>query len=193
MPRPAINSVTQATELKKWYWLKSELVGFCKEQKINYSGSKFEIIERIANVLDFEENANITTKKVTSSFNWAKSQLMLETIITDSYTNGPNTRRFFKEHCGEKFHFNIPFMAWMKTNTGETLADAVQEWKKQNAITKTKGIKSEIPEGNQYNQYLRDFFEANPNKTMKEARHFWKLKRALPLGKHKYELSDLDL
>jgi Domain of unknown function (DUF6434) len=84
-------------------------------------------------------------------------------------------------------------MAWMKSNVGKTLADAIEEWKRLDEQSRQKDFKSEIPKGNQYNQYLRDFFADNSNKTIKEAKHFWKLKRALPLGLHKYERSDLEL
>ena len=66
-------------------------------------------------------------------------------------------------------------------------------WVKINAELKDKNTKSIIPEGNQYNQYMRDFFKDNPDKTIHEARHFWQLKRSLPLGKQMYERSDLDL
>jgi hypothetical protein len=119
--------------------------------------------------------------------------LELNTIITDSYTNGPNTRQFFKEHCGERFHFSIPFMDFMKNNCGKTLQDAINEWKRLDELSKYKNFKSEIPEGNQYNKYIRDFFADNPNMTINQARHFWKLKRSLPLGRHIYERTDLEL
>jgi hypothetical protein len=100
---------------------------------------------------------------------------------------------FFKEHCGDTFHFSIPFMDFMKNNCGKTLQDAVNEWQRLDELTKNKNHKSTIPSGNQYNQYIRDFFVDNPNKTIKEARHCWQLKRALPLGRHVYERTDLGL
>jgi hypothetical protein len=192
--RPNIDDITSGEELKKWYWLKAELVGFCKKTGINYSGSKFEILDRIALSLEAGKVV-LEEKKVkpTSKFDWSKEALTLDTLITDSYRNGPNTRKFFKEYCGSKFSFNIAFMAWMKHNVDKTLRDAVEEWERINAEFKDKNTQSVIPEGNQYNQYLRDFFTDNPTKTIKEARYFWQLKRALPLGKHRYERSDLDL
>jgi Domain of unknown function (DUF6434)/SAP domain-containing new25 len=192
--RPNIDDITSGEELKKWYWLKAELVTFCKKTGIHYSGSKFDILDRIALSLDAEKVV-LEEKKVkpSSKFDWSKETLTLDTLITDSYTNGPNTRTFFREYCGPKFSFNIPFMAWMKHNVGKTLHDAVEEWERLNVQSKNKNNQSVIPESNQYNQYLRDFFADNPNKTIKEARHFWQLKRALPLGKHRYEKSDLDL
>jgi hypothetical protein len=196
MTRPEIYDIQTGAELKRWYWLKQELVDYCKQCQLSYIGAKFDILERIAFALD---NGDSKSKKITSSskptskFNWSKSILTPATIITDSYTNGPNTRKFFKEHCGEKFHFSIPFMAYMKNNCGKTLKDAIAEWHRLHKESNKKNFKSTIPEGNQYNKYIRDFFADNPHLTMKEARHFWKLKRSLPLGRHVYEKSDLTL
>jgi SAP domain-containing new25 len=50
--RPNIDDISSGEELKKWYWLKAELVTFCKKISFNYSGSKFEILDRIALSLD---------------------------------------------------------------------------------------------------------------------------------------------
>lgn len=84
-------------------------------------------------------------------------------------------------------------MNWMKENAGKTLKDAVTEWERLEELKKGGNHKSEIPEGNQYNKYMRDFFADNPDKTIADARLCWKLKRALPLGRHVYERSDLSL
>jgi hypothetical protein len=193
--RPDILTFQTGEDFKKWYWLKEEVVAYCKSAGIPYSGSKFEIIDRIAKALDKGLEAAPKPKKadISSKMEWNKADLTLETVITDSYKNGPNVRRFFMEYCGQNFSFNIEFMAWMKANVGKTLKDAVEEWLKIAAQSKDKTFKKAIPEGNQYNQYMRDFFANNPDKTIKEARHFWQLKRALPLGLHKYERSDLEL
>jgi hypothetical protein len=64
-----------------------------------------------------------------STFNWHLEPLSPETVITSSYKNTQNIRRFFKQHIGEHFSFNRKFMAFIKTNTGITLAQAVEEWK----------------------------------------------------------------
>lgn len=191
--RPEITTIETGTELKRWYWLKAELAAYCKAAGISYSGSKFEILDRIADVLDGKKVSRKKPKKPKSTFNWATETLTPETIITDSYKNGPNSRSFFKEYCGGKFSFNIAFMDWMKANTGKTLRDAVTEWERLEALKRSGKHKSDIPEGNQYNKYVRDFFDDNPDKTIAEARHYWKLKRALPLGRHVYERSDLEL
>lgn len=195
MKRPDLIDIKTAGELRQWYWLKEELVDYCKQIKVSYTGSKAEITDRLAVMLEtgtVEAAKPKKKKKVTSRFNWAKEKLTPATIITDSYTNGPNTRRFFKEQIGPKFKFNIDFMAWMKANCGKTLGEAVEQWQKLEDRKKDKTFKSTIPSSNQYNQYMRDFFADNPDLTIKDARKYWLLKRSLP-GHNRYEKSDLNL
>jgi SAP domain-containing new25 len=79
--------------------LKKELVDYCKRKGLNYSGGKFDILERIAETLDkglLSPNKKNPSSNPVSKFNWAKYLLSLYTAITDSYTNGPNTRHFFR-------------------------------------------------------------------------------------------------
>jgi hypothetical protein len=191
--RPAIATIKTGKELKRWYWLKEELVAYCKQNAIVYSGGKFTILERIAKKLDGKKLISKTNTKAVSIFDWHGAPLTPNTIISDNYKNSQNVRRFFKVHCVEKFHFSIPFMKWMKANTGKKLKDAIIEWKRLQKIVSDKSFKSVIPAHNQYNQYIRDFFADNPGKTLKDARHYWKLKRQLPVQRHRYERSDLKL
>jgi hypothetical protein len=196
MKRPDILSIQNGEELKRWYWLKQELVEYCKLVDLGYAGSKFDLLDRIANALDKKENIepkSITSKQKASKFNWHSEELTPDTIITDSYKNSQNVRRFFVQQCGSTFHFSIPLMDFMKNSCGKTLQDAVNEWQRLSKQGKDKNFKSEIPPGNQYNKYIRDFFADNPNMTIAQARHFWKLKRSLPLGRHIYEKEDLEL
>jgi hypothetical protein len=164
---------------------------------LNYGGSKFDILNRIADKLDGRAAKQATTlknsKTIISSFNWSKEPLTLETKITDSYRNGPHVRKFFIEHCRADFHFSIPFMQWMKQSVGRNLKSAVKEWSRLQVLKKNKGFKSLIPAGNQYNQYLRDFFKDNPERKIHDARLCSQMKRQLPLERHRYERSDLEL
>jgi hypothetical protein len=193
--RPDIFTIQTGKELKRWYWLKEELVSYCKVAKLNYEGAKFDILNRLADKLDgysVEHTSSLKNSKTKiSSFNWSKEPLTIETKITDSYRNGPHVRKFFIEHCGADFHFSIPFMQWMKQSLGRNLKSAVKEWNRLKALKKSKDFKSSIPAGNQYNQYLRDFFKDNPGRKINDARLCWKTKRQLPLERHRYERSDL--
>lgn len=63
-------------------------------------------------------------------FDWHSERLTKNTIITDSYKNTQNVRRFFIANIGEHFHFTREFMKFMKQSSGKTLDDALTEWKK---------------------------------------------------------------
>ncbi|MEM9734737.1 MAG: DUF6434 domain-containing protein [Pseudomonadota bacterium] len=186
--RPAIHTITTGAELKRWYWLKAELEVEYQRLGLPTGGSKAQMTERLAHFLDTDEVLKPVARRSESKFNWARETLTRETIITDSYRNGPNVRAFFEAEYGPDFKFNIAFMAWMKDNVGKTLGDAIEA---RRAIAKReKTEKPPIPEGNQYNAYTRAFHLANPDRTAKDARTCWAWKRARP-GHNRYEDGDL--
>ena len=195
--RPEIHTVTDSVELRRWYWTKEELLIECRRLSLRTSGGKFQLLDRISHFHDTGETAFPGDKKrtITSKFDWHSAPLSLETVITDSYKNSQNVRRFFKAHVGDHFKFDIAIMAWMKENEGRTLADAVEAIKSLEAKAKQPGFQSKIADHNQFNQYTRDFLADNPQMGMKNVRYFWALKRALPSddGRHRYDPSDLDL
>lgn len=201
--RPEITSVKSGDELRRWYWLKSDLVTYARVLGVKVSGGKFEILQRISDYLDTGEKTSNTPskpKKLTSKFDWPKFDwhsevLTPETQITDSYKNTQNVRGFFIENAGSNFKFNIEFMAWMKSNIGQTLGDAVNEYRAMRARMNEPDFKSKIEDHNQFNSYTRDFLADNPEMGMDDVRKYWARKIKLPSdsGRHEYERSDLDL
>lgn len=190
--RPVLASITDAQVFLDWYWLKAELVDHCRSVGLSTQGTKADLTDRIAHLLSTGERLRpVRLARPTSPVDWATAELTPETVITDSYRNGPNVRRFFVAELGGRFTFNIEFMAWMRANVGRTLADAVAEWR---AIEHRRqhGQRAGIPEGNQFNQYVRDFFAANPERSMADARACWAAKRRRP-GHNRYEAVDLDI
>ncbi len=69
-----------------------------------------------------------------AEFDWHGGAITGATIITKSYRNTQNVRRFFKAACGESFKFDRFFMAWLKAAAGQTMADAVAEWQRRQAM-----------------------------------------------------------
>ena len=195
--RPEIGTIKTGEELRKWYWRKDELVMHARNLGLKTSSGKFTILDRIANFLDTGEKTlpSDKNKKPVSKFDWHSESLSKSTVITDSYKNTQNVRRFFKSEVGEGFSFNIAFMEWMKANMGLTLADACEAYLALQAQTKVPGFKTNIKSHNQFNQYTRDFLEDNPELGMADVRRVWALKIQLPSdnGRHVYERSDLKL
>ncbi len=169
-------------EFKSRYWLKKELIAFCREKRINTSGGKIEITERILAFLQNDEIIKKPTeksRKKLSGFDWNRSPLTPGTLITDNYKNTEQVRNFFKKQIGEHFRFNTAFMSWMKENAGLTLQDAVKEWERLSVVKRDKNHPSEIAPQFEYNQFIRDYFKENPGKTIQDAIKKWRKKRGI--------------
>lgn len=197
MERPKFENITTGAEFNNWYWLKAEMVEICKQANLLYTGSKFELRDRIMYALDNGGKLLPIPKKVkpTSKFNWAREALTLQTIITDNISFGPNFRRFMKSQVGDKFSCHSDFMDWCKASAGKTLQDAVLEWQVLEDRKKNPDFKREIAAHNMFNQYIRDFLADNAGKTFSEAKAAWDIKKKLPMknGFVKYEKTDLEL
>ena len=192
--RPNLDSDISVKDFTDFYWLKAELVDFCKKEGLSRSGSKIEITNRISNYLKTGEKeiSKLKKSKPTSKFDWNKEPLSLETIITDNYKNSENVRAFFQEHTERQFKFNVKFMNWMKKNIGKTLQDAINQWEVFELEKKNRTAPKNIAPQFEYNTYTRDFLADNPNLTKADAIRFWKIKRSIR-GGNEYKKSDLEL
>lgn len=190
--RPEIAQCTDAATFRQWYYLKTELVAFARAHGIKTTGGKFEIADRIAYFLDHGAPPveAKTTRKVMSKFDWHSTPLTPETVITDSYKNTQNMRRFMQAEIPH-YKFSIPFMDWMKANVGLTLADAVKA-AKQIEVDKKAGKKQPNQPHNQYNAYTRAYFHHVPTGSQQELRRLWALRRKRP-GPYVFAPKDLDL
>lgn len=197
MSRPKFEEIKTGNEFNQWYWLKEEMVDICKRSGLPTNGRKFDLRDRIMFALD--NNGKIIPEpkkqKKQSKFNWAKSELSLETIITDNVSFGPNFRRFMKNQIGNKFSCHSDFMDWVKSNVGKSLSDAVNKWNELEKRKDDPNFKRTIADNNMFAQYTRDFLEENKKKTIQDAKKFWTLKKQLPTknGFVRYESSDLKL
>lgn len=193
--RPALNTDISIRDFKDFYWLKEELIAFCRQEGLRQSGAKMEITQRIVHYLE-TGNKDLPNQKVKrvvqSTFDWKTEPLSLETPITDSYKNTSNVRQFFVQHIGKRFRFNLKFMDWMKVNTGKTLEDAIQVWKQIEIEKKTRTAPKDIPPQLEYNRYMRDFLADNPNASRETVIRYWKIKKSMR-GDNVYRRSDLQL
>lgn len=189
--RPDLEDVIDGAELRRWYWLKEELTERCRAVGLSAAGSKAELTNRLAHFLDTGEKLRPGGRRTPppQGFDWRKGSISPATVIDEGYANGPNVRAFFIAQIGKRFRFNIAFMKWMRDASGRTMADAIEAWLSIEADRKA-GVRSEIPASNQYNRYMRDFFEVNPDRSVDDARKCWLSKRRRP-GHNLYEDGDL--
>ena len=181
LQRPQFSSISSGAEFNRWYWLKKEMQGICKQLGLPTTGSKFELRDRIMYALDNE--GQLLSRKVptiSSRFDWKNEELTPDTLITDNISFGQNLREFMKGHLGKHFSFNTQFMAWAKENPGRSLQEAIDKWQELERQKKDPNYRSAIADHNMYNQYLRDIMDAHPDLSMQEVRKCWERKRRLP-------------
>lgn len=182
--RPELNNVLDGKTFLKWYWLKEELVGFCKANDIPATGSKTELTERIACFLDTGKVLEVTNAKRVSN---KVTDITLDSLIEPDFVCSEVHRAFFKEQIGASFSFNVAFQKWLKTNTGKTYKEAVSAY--YEILENKKKNKTVIDKQFEYNTYVRDFFAANKGCSLEDAIKCWNFKKCQP-GHHRYEDSD---
>ena len=185
--RPALNRDLDSSTFREYYYLKEELVSFCREHGLPTSGGKLELTERIAHFLDTGEILKRTSPPAPKS-SVGNMEITCESIIENNFVCSEKHRAFFKAHIGENFKFNVAFQKWLKANAGKTYRDAIAAY--HEIVKEKKTSKTQIDKQFEYNTYIRDFFEDNKGMTLSDAIICWKYKKGLP-GHNRYEKTDL--
>ncbi|PIE51991.1 cytoplasmic protein [Candidatus Fermentibacteria bacterium] len=190
--KPILDEKISVQDFKDFYWLKDELIKFCRKNGISYVGGKIEITNRI---IEYLETGKITKPKTTRQKRLPKptKPLTLETIIGVDYRSYKEKKEFLRSIIGKQFHFTIHLLDFFKQNAGKkTYGDIVAEWHKEQKLKNDPNFVKEIAPQFEYNNYIRDFTKANPNMTRKDAIKYWKLKKSIA-GDNKYSEEDLEL
>lgn len=170
------------------YYLREELIEFCRENGLSTYGGKLEISDRIAHYLKTGERKapKMTTRKKKQE----ERILHEDSIIEENFVCSQCHRSFFKEKIGPSFSFNVIFQNWLKEHAGATYQDAIEAYG-DIMEEKKKGTKT-IDRQFEYNTYIRDFFQDNVGRSLKEAIICWKYKKQVK-GNHRYEKADLQV
>ena len=183
--KPILSKELDSKSFLNFYYLKEELVDFCRENGLPVSGGKLELTERIAHFLDTGMISKISSnRKVTTNIEKITENTKIESNIICSEKH----RAFFKEKIGKNFSFNVLFQKWLKNNSGKTYAQAIEAY--YQILEEKKNNKTVIDKQFEYNTYIRDFFEDNKGRSLEEAIVCWKYKKSLQ-GHNRYEKSDL--
>jgi hypothetical protein len=171
--RPELTAHISLTDFREFYWLKEELVDFCRLQGLPATGSKAEISAGIEHFLETGNISAVAKSRRTTAC--MPDSLSRDTVIgTDWHCSEP-LRAFFVREIGPQFHFNGTMRDIIQNGAGKTLQDAIDVWYDSSSTT---SIKKEIAPQFEYNQHMRDFFAENPEKTRQEAIEAWNAKKA---------------
>lgn len=69
-----------------------------------------------------------------TGFDWHGDPINRDTVLTRTYRNTQNVRRFLTAECGDDFAFDRAFMAWIKDGAEKTMGDVADEWKRRRTI-----------------------------------------------------------
>ena len=183
--RPNLDNSLDSKTFKEFYYLKEELVDFCRKNNLQTTGGKIELTERIANFLETGER---TYKSHNIRKNVIIDEITIHTIIEENFVCSEKHRAFYKEKIGNNFSFNVAFQKWLKSNSGKTYQDSINAY--YQILEDKKKNKTTIDKQFEYNTYIRDFFADNKDKSLDQAIKCWKYKKSLK-GHNKYEKDDL--
>jgi SAP domain. len=184
--RPNIDSKIDGDTFRSFYYLKEELVDFCRSNGIPTSGGKIELTDRIACYLDTGKILPTSiikrVKSITTEIINEESEIEANFVCSEKH------RAFFKDKIGKSFSFNVAFQKWLKENTGKTYSQAISAY--YQILEEKKKSKTTIDKQFEYNTYIRAFFADNKNYSLEDAIKCWKYKKGLQ-GHNQYEKLDL--
>jgi hypothetical protein len=177
-------------ELYGTYYLKIDLINFCKEYNLPTTGSKENLLEYICGFIEGKPlNAKPKPKQKTMNNSF---EPLLENIIDNNYSNNEIHRTFFSKTIGNHFKFNVQFMNWMEEKKSKKTYKEAKEVYNKTLLDKKSGKKNKIGKQFEYNQYTRDFFENNPNLSREDCIKCWNYRKK-EFGDHKYTEEDLKI
>lgn len=183
--RPELSRDISAEVFRNYYYLKEELVKFCRKYDLQTTGSKQELTDRIAYFLETGKKKSASSKRIQAE---SIGEITENTLIEANIVCSEKHRAFFKERIGKAFSFNVAFQKWLKSNAGKTYADAIQAY--YAILEEKKKSKTVIDKQFEYNTYIRDFFADNNGMSLENAIKCWKYKKSLK-GHNRYEKTDL--
>lgn len=211
--RANLNKNLDDGTFRNCYYLKEELVKFCRENNLPTGGSKAELTERIAiylksgricetKTLNQSKMSNVCAVQVLNDKDKneiraaraaVKSKASVEnidddTLIEENFVCSQKHREFFESRIGKGFSFNVRFQKWLKTNAGKTYKDAIEAYSQ--IVEDNSRNKYPIDSQFEYNTYIRDFFADNKGKSLNDAIACWKYKKSIQ-GSNRYDKSDI--
>lgn len=189
--KPKLDRNISLYDYQNFYWLKKELVQFCKEIGINSDGWKLEIHERIVEYLSnnvIQKRPEKIVKKKADDVN----ELRLDMVVTESFKRSPKTTAFFKSN-DSRFHYSVRLNQFVRDNIGKiTYQDIINEWKDE-FEKKKQGFKTTpaLPQC-EYNQFIKDYLADNEGRKFKYAVEAWNVKKCMR-GDNIYHREELPL
>ncbi len=167
-----------STEFLRWYWLKSELVSFAKQQSLGTTGDKPTLTDRIAAHLDGAQpaigTATVKISRATVSLRLLEP-LTMDTVLGPKQSSSQQLRSFFVEAVGAQFVYDIHMRTFLASDRHKTLGEAVEHWYSSRGAAKPETLPQL-----EFVRFTRAWHRQNPARSQKECRSAWTVYRSLP-------------
>jgi hypothetical protein len=114
--RPELTRKLSSQGFREYYYLKSELMVFCRKEQMSASGSKVELADRIEAYL--RTGKRTAAAKPIAGKSSGCPEISPVSVIEENFRCSERHRDFFKSAIGGSFKFNA----------GKTYADAVSAY-----------------------------------------------------------------
>lgn len=104
--RPELSRDISVEVFRNYYYLKEELVKFCRKYDLQTTGSKQELTDRIAYFLETGKKKKSSSKRIQTE---SIGEITEKTLIEANIVCSEKHRAFFKERIGKAFSFNVAF------------------------------------------------------------------------------------
>ena len=168
--------MSSAAELRRWYWLASELQLLARHRGVSASGGKVELADRLAAVLDGRQPKASVPKPPPAR--QLAGPLGPDTVLPPGQRCTETLRAFFVGQLGRGFVFDGPMREFVRTGAGRTLGDGIEHWHASRS-PEPSGIEPQF----ELNRFLRQWHLAHPAQSHRAALAAWQLHRALPLDR----------
>ena len=171
--RPEPITLNRSQDLRRWYWLKSELIALARHLGIHTGGGKNELTERIAAKLDGKTLTRPTPPKPAAQP--LSGPLSPTTVIPNGQRLTQALRDFFAAELGPDFRFDGHMRQFMAQGAGKTLGEALEHWKAtRHAPPSDIGTQFEL------NRFTRQWFKDHPGGSRQDMLAAWEAYRRLP-------------
>jgi hypothetical protein len=183
--RPELSPALTAQEFSAWYWLKEELVAFCRTSRLSPTGMKLELGKRIQEFL--EGRAASREPSIRRKDGAMPADFTVDTTIGEGWRCSPRLGAFLREATDGSFRFNAEVRELIHHGYGKTLAEVIACYRSSVRAARTKAA---IPKQLEYNQPFRDYSLSNPGATRELAIAAWWRKRG---QRRRADLAESDL
>lgn len=106
--RPAIARGLAVETFRSYYWYRDELTAYCRDQDLDSSGQKLDLVRRIEAFLRTGYRVARRMKRTQRTRPPERSgPLRRDTLVTSAFRCDAETRAFFKSAIGQHFHFTV--------------------------------------------------------------------------------------